>query len=542
MKRIFERVKPIGELIDQAKSEGQDTLKRTLTAPSLVMLGIGAIIGAGLFVNTARAAAEHAGPSVSLAFILAAVGCAFAGLCYAELSSSIPIAGSAYTYTYATMGELLAWIIGWDLILEYAVGAATVGIAWSEYFNNFLVHVMAMNPIPYAWCHSPMESTNILNYVPGMDISQLETVLTKEMVVNLQGNGSLILPKDIATSLPAAISGHMVTHHGIMNLPAFLIVSLLSLVLIKGTEESAFINGIIVIAKVAIVILIIGIGWGFMNPANHSPYIPEVSTYINTHGDKSDFGGFWGIVSAAGVVFFAFIGFDAVSTAAQEAKNPSKTMPIGILGSLLICTILYVLFSHVLTGVATVDDFRTNGKEASIAFAIQKYMTGFGWLAKAVTVAILAGFSSVILVMLMGQSRVFYSMGKDGLLPKLFSDVHPKFKTPYKANLILLVFVGAIAALVPIDVVGEMTSIGTLFAFILVCIGVIVLRKTNPDLPRGFRTPLMPFVPIMGIISCGLMMSGLDWTNWMRLAIWLAIGMVIYYLYGRKNSKIGKGE
>jgi APA family basic amino acid/polyamine antiporter len=241
-------------------------------------------------------------------------------------------------------------------------------------------------------------------------------------------------------------------------------------------------------------------------------------------------------------VFFAFIGFDAVSTAAQEAKNPAKSMPIGILGSLLICTILYVLFSHVLTGVATVDDFRTNGKEASIAFAIQKYMVGYGWLAKAVTVAILAGFSSVILVMLMGQSRVFYSMGKDGLLPKIFSDVHPKFKTPYKANLILLVFVGAIAALIPIDIVGEMTSIGTLFAFILVCIGVIVLRKTNPDLPRGFRTPLMPFVPIMGIISCGLMMAGLDWTNWMRLAIWLAIGMVIYYLYGRKNSKIGKEE
>jgi APA family basic amino acid/polyamine antiporter len=542
MKRIFERVKPIGELIEQAKSEGHDTLKRTLTAPSLVMLGIGAIIGAGLFVNTARAAAEHAGPSVSLAFILAALGCAFAGLCYAELSSSIPIAGSAYTYTYATMGEILAWIIGWDLVLEYAVGAATVGIAWSEYFNNFLVHVMAMNPIPYAWCHSPMESINILNYVPGMDISQLENILTKEMVVNLQGNGSLILPKDIATSMPTSISGHMATHHGIMNLPAFLIVSLLSLVLIKGTEESAFINGVIVIAKVAIVILIIGIGWGFMNPANHTPYIPEVTTYVNTHGAKSDFGGFWGIVSAAGVVFFAFIGFDAVSTAAQEAKNPAKSMPIGILGSLLICTILYVLFSHVLTGVATVDDFRTNGKEASIAFAIQKYMVGYGWLAKAVTVAILAGFSSVILVMLMGQSRVFYSMGKDGLLPKIFSDVHPKFKTPYKANLILLVFVGAIAALIPIDIVGEMTSIGTLFAFILVCIGVIVLRKTNPELPRGFRTPLMPFVPIMGIISCGLMMSGLDWTNWLRLAIWLAIGMAIYYLYGRKNSKIGKEE
>jgi APA family basic amino acid/polyamine antiporter len=535
------RKKDLSAMLAQADDGGKG-LKRTLGAGNLVALGVGAIIGAGLFVNTARAAAEHAGPSVSLAFILAALGCAFAGLCYAELSSSIPIAGSAYTYTYATMGEILAWIIGWDLVLEYAVGAATVGIAWSEYFNNFLVHVMAMNPIPYAWCHSPMESINILNYVPGMDISQLENILTKEMVVNLQGNGSLILPKDIATSMPASISGHMATHHGIMNLPAFLIVSLLSLVLIKGTEESAFINGVIVIAKVAIVILIIGIGWGFMNPANHTPYIPEVTTYVNTHGAKSDFGGFWGIVSAAGVVFFAFIGFDAVSTAAQEAKNPAKSMPIGILGSLLICTILYVLFSHVLTGVATVDDFRTNGKEASIAFAIQKYMVGYGWLAKAVTVAILAGFSSVILVMLMGQSRVFYSMGKDGLLPKIFSDVHPKFKTPYKANLILLVFVGAIAALIPIDIVGEMTSIGTLFAFILVCIGVIVLRKTNPELPRGFRTPLMPFVPIMGIISCGLMMSGLDWTNWLRLAIWLAIGMAIYYLYGRKNSKIGKEE
>lgn len=542
MNRLFSRVKPINDLILEAKSEGQDTLKRTLTAPSLVMLGIGAIIGAGLFVNTARAAAEHAGPSVSLAFILAALGCAFAGLCYAELSSSIPIAGSAYTYTYATMGELLAWIIGWDLILEYAVGAATVGIAWSEYFNNFLIHVMNMNPIPYEWCHSPMESINILKYVPGMDISQLEGSLTKDMIVNLQGNGSLMLPKENLDKLNPAMMAYVTTNHGMMNIPALTIVSLLSLLLIKGTEESAFINGIIVIAKVAIVILIIGIGWGFMNEANHTPYIPEPSTFVNSHGMTSDFGGFWGIVSAAGVVFFAFIGFDAVSTAAQEAKNPEKTMPIGILGSLAICTVLYVLFAHVLTGIATVDDFRTNGKEASIAFAIQKYMTGFGWLAKAVTVAILAGFSSVILVMLMGQSRVFYSMGKDGLLPKAFAQVHPKFKTPYKANLIILVIVGFFAAFVPIDIVGEMTSIGTLFAFILVCIGVIVLRKINPDLPRGFRTPLMPVVPILGIISCGLMMSGLDWTNWLRLFVWLLIGLAIYFFYGRKHSEIGKNE
>lgn len=542
MKQLFSRVKPISALLAEAKSEGQDALKRTLTAPMLIMLGIGAIIGAGLFVRTAAAAAQNAGPSVSIAFILAALGCAFAGLCYAELSSSIPIAGSAYTYTYATMGELIGWIIGWDLILEYAVGAATVGIAWSEYLNNFLIHVMNMNPIPYEWCHSPMESLNVLQYVPGMDISQLEGALSKDMIANLQSGGTLNLPKENLDKIPATMMQYVSTHHGMINLPALFIVSAMSLLLIKGTEESAFINGIIVIAKVAIVVLIIGIGWGFMNPANHTPYIPEAANFIDDQGIRHDFGGFWGIVSAAGVVFFAFIGFDAVSTAAQEAKNPEKTMPIGILGSLVICTVLYVLFAHVLTGVATVDDFRTNGKEASIAFAIQKYMHGFGWLAKAVTVAILAGFSSVILVMLLGQSRVFYSMGKDGLLPAAFAQVHPKYKTPYKANLIILLIVGAFAAFVPGDIVGDMTSIGTLFAFILVCIGVMILRKTNPELPRAFKTPLVPLVPILGIVACGLMIAGLGWTNWLRLIIWLAIGLLIYYGYGYKNSHLGKNE
>lgn len=529
-------------LLEEARAEGQDALKRTLTAPTLIMLGIGAIIGAGLFVRTAAAAAQNAGPSVAIAFILAAAGCAFAGLCYAELSSSIPIAGSAYTYTYATMGELIGWIIGWDLILEYAVGAATVGIAWSEYLNNFLVHVMNMNPIPYELCHSPFEHLNVLKYVPGMDISQLDGSLTKDMIVNLQGNGSLNLPKENLDKLPEAFKQYVSVSSGMVNLPALFIVSAMSLLLIKGTQESAFINGIIVIAKVAIVFLIIGIGWGFMNPANHTPYIPEATSFIDDQGIKHHFGGFWGIVSAAGVVFFAFIGFDAVSTAAQEAKNPEKTMPIGILGSLAICTVLYVLFAHVLTGVATVDDFRTNGKEASISYAILKYMAGFGWLAKAVTVAILAGFSSVILVMLLGQSRVFYSMGKDGLLPSAFADVHPKYKTPYKANLIIMLIVGAFAAFVPGDIVGDMTSIGTLFAFILVCLGVIILRKTNPDLPRAFKTPLVPFIPILGILSCGLMIAGLGWTNWLRLLVWLILGLVIYYTYGIKNSKIGKNE
>ncbi len=489
---LFEK-KPIKALMDEAGETGTG-LKRTLSAGSLVALGIGAIIGAGLFVRTAAAAAQNAGPSVTIGFIVAAIGCALAGLCYAELSSSIPISGSAYTYTYATMGELLAWIIGWDLVLEYAVGAATVGIAWSEYLNNLLVNVLHVKAIAYAWCHSPFEVS--------------------------------------------ALTGE----HGFINLPALGIVTLLSLLLIRGTQESAFVNGIIVITKVAIVILIIILGWGFINPANHEPYIPETSTYTDHQGIGHNFGGIMGILGAAGVVFFAFIGFDAVSTAAQETKNPKKAMPIGILGSLAICTVLYILFAHVLTGMAPVEFFRTTGKEASVVMAINSFMPGYGWLGNLVTIAILAGFSSVILVMLLGQSRVFYSMSRDGLLPAVFSDVHPKFKTPYKANLIILVLVGLFAAFVPGDIVGDMTSIGTLFAFMLVCAAVIILRKTEPDLKREFKTPWVPAVPIMGIVVCAAMIFGLGWTNWLRLFGWLAIGFVIYFGYSRKNSKLRKKD
>jgi APA family basic amino acid/polyamine antiporter len=480
--------KPMAQLLEEA-SESEKGLKRTLTAWSLVALGIGAIIGAGLFVRTATAAAQNAGPSVTIGFIVAAIGCALAGLCYAELSSSIPISGSAYTYTYATMGELLAWIIGWDLILEYAVGAATVGIAWSEYLNNLLVKVLHINPIPYEWCHSPFQHS-----ADGVN--------------------------------------------GIINLPAFFIVALISLLLIKGTQESAFVNGIIVVAKVSIVVMIIIFGWHFINPINHTPYVPAATTYTDDQGIGHSYGGIMGILGAAGTVFFAFIGFDAVSTAAQETKNPKRDMPIGILGSLAICTILYILFAHVLTGVATVEDFRTGGKEASVAFAIQKYMIGYEWLAQFVTVAILAGFSSVILVMLLGQSRVFYSMGNDGLLPKAFSEVHPKYKTPYKANLAILVIVGAFAAFIPGDIVGDMTSIGTLFAFILVCISVIVLRKTEPDMKREFKTPFVPLVPILGIGVCLAMIFGLGWTNWLRLIGWLALGLIVYFTYSKKRSKL----
>ena len=484
--------KPLTQLLAEA-TESEKGLKRTLTAWSLVALGIGAIIGAGLFVRTATAAAQNAGPSVTIGFIVAAIGCALAGLCYAELSSSIPIAGSAYTYTYATMGELLAWIIGWDLILEYAVGAATVGIAWSEYLNNLLVNVLHVSPIPYSLSHSPFQVSTI-------------------------------------------------GEQGIINLPALFIVAVISLLLIKGTQESAFVNGIIVVVKVAIVILIIVLGWNFINPANHTPYIPLSSVFTDEHGVGHSYGGIMGILGAAGTVFFAFIGFDAVSTAAQETKNPKRDMPIGILGSLAVCTVLYILFAHVLTGMATVEDFRTGGKEASVAFAIGKYMIGYEWLAQLVTVAILAGFSSVILVMLLGQSRVFYAMGKDGLLPKSFGDLHPKYNTPYKANLAILVIVGMFAAFIPGDIVGDMTSIGTLFAFILVCISVIVLRKTEPDMKREFKTPFVPVVPILGVLVCLAMIYGLGWTNWLRLAVWLALGLVIYFAYGKKNSKLNNPD
>lgn len=480
--------KPLDKLMIEAQEVGEHSLKRSLGPINLVALGIGAIIGAGLFVRTAAAIADRAGPSVVLAFVVAGLGCAFAGLCYAEFSSLIPVAGSAYTYSYATMGELVAWIIGWDLVLEYAVGAATVAIAWSEYFNRVL-DWFGMR-ISYQWSHSPFETAI--------------------------GTGE----------------------HGIMNIPAVFILLLLTLLLIRGTKESAFVNGIIVVLKVSIVLLVIGIGWGFINSANHTPFIPAATTYTTPQGIQHAYGGILGILGAAGVVFFAYIGFDAVSTAAQEARNPKRDMPIGILGSLVLCTVLYVLFSYVLSGVATVEDFRTHGREASVAFAITTYMPGYEWLSKSVTVAILAGFSSVILVMLLGQSRVFFSMSRDGLVPRVFSDVHPRFRTPYKSNVLFFVFTGVFAAFVPEDVVGEMTSIGTLFAFMLVCAGVWILRIRRPDLDRRFRVPALPVVAILGIVVCGAMIYGLGWTNWMRLLVWLLIGFVFYFAYGRRHSRI----
>lgn len=477
----------MASLMNEAAESGEHTLKRTLGAGGLVALGIGAIIGAGLFSITGMAAANHAGPAITISFIIAGVGCLFAGLCYAEFASMIPVAGSAYTYSYATMGEFMAWIIGWDLVLEYAVGAATVGISWSRYLIKFL---------------------------EGFDI-----FLPIELTLG---------PWD----------------GGIINLPAVFIIVLMSLLLIKGTKESANVNAVIVALKVTVVLVFIFLGWRYINDSNLVPYIPD-----NT-GNFGEFG-FSGIIRAAAIVFFAYIGFDAVSTAAQEAKNPKRDMPIGILGSLAICTVLYILFAHVMTGVTSYTSFAGKDGIAPVAVAIDHMgstydaagvvQPDYPWLNRAIVVAILAGYASVILVMLMGQSRVFFSMSRDGLIPKIFSRVNPKSQTPKHSNLLFMVFVSSFAAFVPARVVGEMTSIGTLFAFILVCIGVLVMRKTMPNLPRAFRTPLVPLVPLLGVGVCLFMMIFLPMDTWIRLLVWMLIGMDIYLVYGAKNSHLGDG-
>lgn len=478
--------KDITALQEEALSSNE--LKRTLGPWNLVALGIGAIIGAGLFSLTGIAAAEHAGPAVSLSFIVAAVSCAFAGLCYAEFASMIPVAGSAYTYAYATMGELFAWIIGWDLVLEYAVGASTVAISWSAYFIKFLEYFQIYLP---AWMTaSPWQQVTMAN-------------------------------------------GDVVT--GIVNVPAMFIVFAVSTLLIIGIQESARANGVIVFLKLAVVVIFIGLGFMYINADNFNPLIPA-----NT-GDFGHFG-VSGILKAAGVVFFAFIGFDAVSTAAQEAKNPQRDMPIGILGSLAICTLLYVLFSYVMVGMVPYTSFKGAAAPVAVAIAI----TPCTWLKPAINLAIIAGYSSVILVMLLGQSRVFYSMSKDGLLPKIFSDTHKKFRTPWKSNILFCLLVSLFAGIAPISLVGEMTSVGTLFAFIVVCLAVLILRKKDPKRVRPFKTPWVPFVPLAGIVTCGVLLISLfldpvhGYQHMLRFGGWLVVGMIIYWGYSVRNSIIRK--
>lgn len=491
---LFTR-KPLAELLEQAEETGEYALSKTLGTWGLISLGIGAIIGAGLFSITGLAAADYAGPSIIISFIIAALGCAFAGLCYAEFASMIPVAGSAYTYSYATMGEFIAWIIGWDLVLEYAVGSATVASSWSGYLDKFLstygIH------FPKEYLMTPFDS-----------------------MVN--ENGELI--------------------QGVVNLPAVFIVVLMSIVLIRGIRESSMVNNIIVVMKVVIVLIFIAVGLQYIRPENHTPFIPA-----NT-GKFGEFG-FSGIIRAAAVVFFAYIGFDAVSTAAQETKNPKKSMPLGILGSLLICTVLYILFAFVMTGVTSYKAYGTDpsNKLAPVAIAISNMgnmgadgvvQAAYPWLNTSIIIAILLGYASVILVLLLGQSRVFYSMSKDGLIPKVFSEVHSKFHTPHKSSLFFLIFVSIFAAFVPGRVVGEMTSIGTLFAFILVCLGVLIMRKTMPDAPRSFKVPMVPLIPILGILTCFFMMIFLPFDTWMRLLIWMIIGLDVYLFYSVKHSRL----
>lgn len=478
--------KSLESLRQEANESGEKTLRRILGPWSLVALGVGVIIGAGLFSITGAVASGFTGPAITISFAIAALGCCFAGLCYAEFASMIPVAGSAYTYSYATMGELVAWIIGWDLVLEYCVAATTVSISWSRY-----------------------------------------------LVVFLEGFG-IHLPHAL-TACP--------WDGGIVNIPAFVIVVLMSLFLIRGTKGSSIFNGIIVFLKVSVVLIFVILGWKYIQMENYTPYIPE-----NT-GKLGEFG-FSGILRGAAIVFFAFLGFDAVSTAAQETKNPRRDMPIGILMSLFICTLLYILFAHVMTGVVHYTAFEGHNGIAPVAIAIEHmgHMDASGtiqpdypWMNRAIVVAILLGYCSVIMVTLLGQSRVFLSMSRDGLLPPLFSHIHPRFRTPSRSNLLFMVLVGTLAAFVPAQVAGEMCSIGTLFAFTLVCAGVLIVRRTMPDAPRSFKTPLVPFVPIAGIITCLVMMVFLPADTWIRLVLWMLIGLDIYVSYGIKHSKLGQG-
>ncbi len=453
-------------------------LRRHLGAWSLMLLGIGGIIGAGLFSLTGIAAAHYAGPAVVLSFVVAAVGCGFAALCYSELAGMIPVAGSAYSYAYATMGELVAWIIGWDLVLEYAVGAAEVSVSWSSYVVSLLREWGIA--LPARWTANPFD------------------------VVRLADGA---------------------TAHGIINLPALFIIVAISGLLIRGISESSTVNNVIVVIKVAVVLAVIGFGIPFIHAANYHPFIPP-----NT-GTFGHFG--WsGIMRGAGTLFFAYIGFDAVSTAAQESKHPARDMPRGIIGSLIVCTVLYITFGIVLTGMVNYHSMLNDA--APVATAID--LTGQAWLKNLVKMGIIGGFTTVILVMLLGQSRVFFSMARDGLLPPAFARVHRRFHTPYLSNLIFMVLTGIMSAVLPIRQLAEMTSVGTLLAFIIVCGGVIVLRRTEPNHPRLFRVPGSPVVPALGILVCLAMMVSLDTLVWIRLVVWLTIGLLVYGFYGRHHA------
>jgi APA family basic amino acid/polyamine antiporter len=470
-------------------------LNPTLGQIHLIALGIGAIIGAGIFVITGHAAATYAGPGVVISFAIAGAGCLFAGLCYAEYAAMIPVAGSAYTYTYATMGRFMAWFIGWNLVLEYLAASSTVAAGWSGYFNDFMKYIG--HPIPAAFASAPFcVATDLHCSTYSATASALDAMM------------------------------HIGTTGTYMNLPAVALIALVSAVLIAGVHLSANFNNAMVAVKLCIVVLVIAVGLPHVVAANHAPFIPS-----NT-GTWGHFG-FSGVLRATGVIFFAYIGFDAVSVAAQEAKNPKRDVPIGILGSLLICTVLYMLMSYVLTGLAS---YTTLNVAHPVSMAVET-LPSTAWLAPIVNVGAIVGLASVVLVLLLGQSRIFYAMSKDGMIPPLFSQVHKRFRTPWKGTVVTGIFAAILTGLLPLDILGELVSIGTLLAFVIVCAGVMVLRVTKPRAVRPFRTPFVWVAAPLGIIMCGGMMSWLPLDTWLRLVGWTIIGLIIYFAYGIRHAK-----
>ena len=498
----------------EAGEDGANTLRRSLSALNLTLLGIGAIIGAGIFVLTGVAAARYAGPAIVISYLIAGSGCLFAGLCYAEFASMIPIAGSAYTYGYATMGEFIAWIIGWDLILEYLFAASTVAVGWSGYFRELMAQIGLHIPARFA--------------LAPLDVVGTHTLVRASMCVDATSGASAV---DAAGKVitAAACTAPFEVVQGVVNVPAMGLVAVLTILLVFGIRESATFNNIVVFVKMAIVILVIAFGFMYVNPANWHPFIPA--------NVAPGMYGWSGIFRGAAVVFFAYIGFDAVSTAAQEAKNPQRDLPIGILASLAICTVLYILMALVMTGLVHYPDLDT---DHPVFVAINAAGPSLRWLTYFINIGAIAGLSSVVLVMLMGQPRIFFTMARDGLLPAVFGKVHPKYQTPYIATIITGSVAMVVAGLFPIALLGELVSIGTLLAFVIVCAGIIVLRRRSPELPRPFRTPWVPAVPLAGIAICGYMMYNLPSDTWWRLVIWMAIGLCIYFFYGRKNSKLHK--
>jgi APA family basic amino acid/polyamine antiporter len=502
--------KPLKVILGEAHETGEHSLKRALGVNNLIALGIGAIIGTGIFVLAGTATAQFAGPAIVFSFILAATGCVFAGLCYAEFASTIPVAGSAYTYGYASLGEIFAWIIGWDLVLEYAFGAATVASGWSGYLLSLLGDFGIKLPASLAGTRWDEFIFYNKHWEPA----------------------NLLMPK--VQSGEISISG-LPHQFGAFNLFGFLAIMIATLILVVGIKESANFNTAIVYIKVCVLIVFVAVGGYYLlkhpelTAANWHPFMPPNTGVSGQYG--------WsGVSRGAAVIFFAYIGFDAVSTAAQEAKNPSRDMPIGILGSLVICTILYILVVGVLCGLV---NYKFLNVRDALAVGIDK--TGVGWGSLMVKIGALMGLSSTIVVMLLGQSRVFFSMSRDGLLPGVFSAVHPKFRTPWISTLMVGTCVAFLAASLPINLLGDMVNIGTLLAFVIVCAGVWIIRRRNPNLERPFRTPMVPFVPIMGILISGYLMANLPWETWVRLVVWLVIGRAIYFGYGRKHSRVQRG-